>query len=78
MKGANCCRSIDDRDGPRIADGFYRHLFSTTKDTPHAQLDMSEAARALHLAVGELREKLQADHTTSQFVRWLPFVHFGL
>jgi len=77
-----CRRSIKDRDGPTIADSFYRYLFSTpesaakhTHRTPH---DTTRSAHALHQAVSELRSSLHAEQAPSQFVRWVPFIHLGL
>ncbi|KDQ60232.1 hypothetical protein JAAARDRAFT_191640 [Jaapia argillacea MUCL 33604] len=65
--------SIDDRDGPEVAEAFYRHLFSSSQPSRGSQVvpDTAEAARALHLAVRKLREKEQS------FMRWVPFIHLG-
>jgi len=67
--------SITDEDGPTIADAFYEHLFKNSDATsdPPVFPDLTEAARALHLAVAELRK----DKSVS-FARWVPFVHFGM
>ncbi|KAJ6631916.1 CHAT domain-containing protein, partial [Mycena sp. CBHHK59/15] len=65
--------TIYDQDGPEIADSFYGHLFhhaDITSDPPVFP-DLTESARALHLAVAKLRPKVP-------FARWVPFVHFGL
>ncbi|KAF7358015.1 CHAT domain-containing protein [Mycena venus] len=66
---------MDDDDGPKIADSFYKHLFKNCDPTsnPPVHPDLTQAATALHLAVAELRE----DPDIS-FKRWVPFVHYGL
>ncbi|KAF8580721.1 hypothetical protein K439DRAFT_284242 [Ramaria rubella] len=69
--------SMEDCDGPMIADRFYHHFFSTTKPAV-AGPDTTRAAHALHLAVADLRDKLRAEQAPSQFVRWVPFLHMGL
>ncbi|KDQ50725.1 hypothetical protein JAAARDRAFT_550455 [Jaapia argillacea MUCL 33604] len=65
--------SIDDKDGPKVADTFYRHLFSPAGETSGSQAtpDTAEAARALHIAVSKLREE------RCSFLRWVSFVHLG-
>ncbi|KAJ6609133.1 hypothetical protein B0H10DRAFT_1814425 [Mycena sp. CBHHK59/15] len=66
---------MDDRDGPKIADTFYEHLFrdcNATSDQPVLP-DLKDAARALHFAVKKLR-----DDPNVSFQRWVPFVHYGL
>ncbi|KDQ60230.1 hypothetical protein JAAARDRAFT_174260 [Jaapia argillacea MUCL 33604] len=65
--------SIDDRDGPEVAEAFYRHLFSSSQPSQGSQVvpNTAEAARALHLAVRKLREK------EPSFMRWVPFIHLG-
>lgn len=65
-------RSINDYDGPVIADEFYGHLFQGHQDGSHP--DTTEAARALHFAV----KKLRAQFNNGSFLRWVPFVHYGL
>lgn len=66
---------MNDRDGPNIADTFYKHLFKDCdlKSTPVVVPDLTKAAEALHLAVSELRKK-----PGMTFKRWVPFVHYGL
>ena len=61
-----------DADGPVIADEFYSHLFEGHQDGSHP--DTTQAALALHLAVKKLRENLG----DKSFLRWVPFVHYGL
>ena len=63
---------MSDPDGPVIADEFYSHLFEGHQDGSHP--DTTQAARALHLAVKKLRENLG----DKSFLRWVPFVHYGL
>ena len=65
-------RSIYDDDGPKIADEFYGYLFKNHEDG--SAPDTTESARALHLAV----KKLRAQYNDHSFVRWVPFVHYGL
>ncbi|QRW25669.1 CHAT domain protein [Rhizoctonia solani] len=59
--------SIQDSDGPMVAGKFYEKVI---KD---GRMDHTEAAKALHVAVGNLR----AEVGETQFERWVPFVHFG-
>ncbi|KAK7051931.1 CHAT domain-containing protein [Favolaschia claudopus] len=67
--------TIRDDDGPRVADAFYGHLFANCDPhvVPPVTPDLTEAARALHIAVKQLR-----DHGNVDFIRWVPFVHYGL
>ena len=59
--------SISDRVAPAVAKDVYEQLFRTG-----AMPDYREAARALHNAVGRLREN------NASFVEWLPFIHVSL
>ncbi|KAF8598996.1 TPR-like protein, partial [Ceratobasidium sp. AG-I] len=59
--------SIDDLDAPVVADHVYGQLIDGGK------MDWSRAARALHVAVGVLREKVEE----KEFTRWVPYVHIG-
>ena len=59
--------SIRDEDGPLIADEFYSRVCGEGK------LDSREAAAALHFAVKRLQEGVGERN----FLRWVPFVHFG-
>ncbi|KAJ7793808.1 hypothetical protein B0H14DRAFT_2393100, partial [Mycena olivaceomarginata] len=67
--------TMNDNDGPKIADKFYEKLFedcglnSTSPIVP----DLTNAAEALHLAVSKLRKE-----PGMTFKRWVPFVHYGL
>ncbi|KAJ7737592.1 CHAT domain-containing protein [Mycena maculata] len=67
--------TMNDLDGPKIADTFYKHLFQNCDPTanPPVVPDLTEAACALHLAVAKLREEPDIP-----FMRWVPFVHYGL
>ncbi|KAJ7306714.1 CHAT domain-containing protein [Mycena albidolilacea] len=67
--------SMDDRDGPYIADAFYEHLFKDCDATSNSPVppDLTRAAEALHFAVSKLRRE-----PGITFKRWVPFVHYGL
>ncbi|KAJ7128411.1 CHAT domain-containing protein, partial [Mycena epipterygia] len=67
--------TMDDLDGPKIADTFYEHLFKNCdpNSSPPVLPDLTRAAEALHLAVAKLREE-----PGIPFSRWVPFVHYGL
>ncbi|KAJ7897001.1 CHAT domain-containing protein, partial [Mycena leptocephala] len=66
--------TMDDRDGPKIADTFYEHLFKNCdpNSNPPILPDLKQAAKALHLAVAKLRGE-----PNMPFRRWVPFVHYG-
>jgi hypothetical protein len=71
-----CSRPIADIDGPVVAGQFYRRLFdgyasTTTDDGDYPCPDLTRAARALHLAVAEVRKK------GAPLERWVPFIHIG-
>lgn len=68
-------RSMNDEDGPQIADTFYEHLFRGCDlgANPPALPDLTKAAEALHFAVKKLRKE-----SGMTFKRWVPFVHYGL
>ena len=59
--------SISDKLAPNVAKDVYEQLFQNGT-TP----DYREAARALHVAVGRLRD------SNASFEDWLPFIHVGL
>ncbi|KAJ7866748.1 CHAT domain-containing protein, partial [Mycena leptocephala] len=59
--------SMDDQDGPLVAESVYSHLFGDGKE-PQA----SDAAGALQLAMN----KLKAQDVPYQ--RWVPFIHMGV
>ncbi|KAJ7737609.1 CHAT domain-containing protein [Mycena maculata] len=67
--------TMNDLDGPKIADTFYKHLFRNCDPTANHPVvpDLTEAACALHLAVAQLREQPDIP-----FMRWVSFVHYGL
>ncbi|KAF8129600.1 TPR-like protein [Boletus edulis] len=60
--------SISDRLAPVVARQVYEYLFRNGTRPDHR-----DAARALHEAVGHLRESGDAS-----FVTWVPFIHVGL
>ncbi|KAF8436633.1 CHAT domain-containing protein [Boletus edulis BED1] len=60
--------SISDRLAPVVARQVYEYLFRNGTRPDHR-----DAARALHEAVGRLRESGDAS-----FVTWVPFIHVGL
>lgn len=66
-------RSIADADCPEVADTFYEHIFNKNYSTEMvaSSVDTTQAARALHLAVAQLRSE------GASFIRWVPFVHLG-
>lgn len=66
---------MNDNDGPKIADTFYKKMFDhcDLNPTPPVVPDLTKAAEALHLAVSELRKE-----PGMTFERWVPFVHYGL
>jgi CHAT domain-containing protein len=59
--------SMNDLDGPLVADIVYSHLFSNGR-----QPQASDAAEALHLAVIELKRR------KVPYERWIPFIHMGV
>ncbi|KAF8209496.1 CHAT domain-containing protein [Mycena galopus ATCC 62051] len=60
--------SIMDDDAPQVAADVYGHLFKAS------QPDATQAAEALHLAIGNLR----AHAGERSFSRWVPFIHVGV
>ncbi|KAF9240011.1 TPR-like protein [Melanogaster broomeanus] len=60
--------SIGDSDAPVVVEELYRYL------AQEAGGDSSKAAYALHSGVKRLREKVGEE----EFVKWVPFVHYGL
>ena len=67
-------REMNDADGPVIAEEFYKRLFECEggKSDEDFRLDIRKSAWALHYAVKKLRDN------GVPFVRWVPFVHYGL
>ncbi|KAJ6461801.1 CHAT domain-containing protein [Mycena sanguinolenta] len=61
--------SIGDNDAPQVAGDVYAHLLEVLPP------DSTRAAEALHLAVRKLQEQLGAKKS---FLRWVPFIHFGV
>ncbi|KAJ7839402.1 CHAT domain-containing protein, partial [Mycena leptocephala] len=66
--------SMNDTDGPNIADTFYEYLFEDCdpNSIPPVLPDLTKAAEALHFAVAKLR--MEPGMT---FGRWVSFVHYG-
>ncbi|KAK6984236.1 CHAT domain-containing protein [Favolaschia claudopus] len=58
--------TIQDNDAPQVARDVYAHLLQTSPP------DSRHAAEALHVAI----QKLQKEGKS--FLRWVPFVHFGV
>ncbi|KAG8718702.1 hypothetical protein FRC08_004609 [Ceratobasidium sp. 394] len=58
---------IDDRDAPLVADRFYEYML---KD---GEPDTKKVARALHYAVGCLRDSVGVE----AYWRWAPYIHIG-
>jgi CHAT domain-containing protein len=60
--------SVMDADAPVIADKVYGQLLKDGK------MNHTDAAKALHMAVAELRAKVGED----AFARWVPYIHIGV
>ncbi|KAJ7860755.1 hypothetical protein B0H13DRAFT_2073620, partial [Mycena leptocephala] len=58
--------SMNDNDGPTVAESVYSHLFREGQQPKH-----TDAAEALQLAVKELKRR-EVPHE-----RWIPFIHIG-
>ncbi|VDB91778.1 unnamed protein product [Peniophora sp. CBMAI 1063] len=65
--------SIEDRDAPIIVEAYYKKLLELRKAGAIAK-GYTGAAYALHEATRVLREHVGEGN----FVRWAPFVHFGV
>ncbi|KAJ7874412.1 CHAT domain-containing protein, partial [Mycena leptocephala] len=59
--------SMNDQDGPEVAEVVYSHLFRDGQ-----QPQAGDAAEALQLAVRELRKR------NVPYERWIPFIHMGV
>ncbi|KAF8896414.1 CHAT domain-containing protein [Infundibulicybe gibba] len=59
--------SINDQDGPPVAEAVYNHTWGQGK-VP----SVTDTAEALHLAVNKLRNQNVPPH------RWVPFIHIGI
>ncbi|KAJ6569708.1 CHAT domain-containing protein [Mycena vulgaris] len=59
--------SMNDWDGPRVAEKIYSHLFREGQ-----QPQTSDTAEALQLAVQELKAQ------NVPYERWIPFIHMGI
>ncbi|KAJ7191945.1 hypothetical protein GGX14DRAFT_480734 [Mycena pura] len=58
---------MQDQDGPLVAKAVYSYLFRDGR-----QPQATDAAKALHLAVKELKER------NVPYERWIPFIHMGI
>ncbi|KAJ7869415.1 CHAT domain-containing protein, partial [Mycena leptocephala] len=58
--------SMNDNDGPTVAETVYSHLFRDGQHPKH-----TDAAEALHLAVQQLKDN------KVPYERWIPFIHIG-
>lgn len=65
--------SIGDRDAPIVAEAYYRKLVEL-RSSGAVGAGHTGAAYALHEAVKVLREDVGEEN----FVKWAPFVHFGI
>ncbi|THU79963.1 TPR-like protein [Dendrothele bispora CBS 962.96] len=65
--------SIVDSDAPLIADKFYASLLGHRDDTESQKARLTPAY-ALHEAIKALRKEVGE----MNFVRWVPFIHFGV
>ncbi|KZV98747.1 TPR-like protein, partial [Exidia glandulosa HHB12029] len=61
---------IGDNEAPLVADAFYKTLLEDRADNARPM----DVAQALHAAVRVLRDKVGE----GAFVKWVPFVHFGV
>ncbi|KAJ6581986.1 CHAT domain-containing protein, partial [Mycena capillaripes] len=61
--------SMQDEDGPLVAETVYSHLFQNGQQ-PHVHV--GNAAKALQLAVKELKNR------NVSYERWIPFIHMGI
>ncbi|KAJ7910843.1 CHAT domain-containing protein [Mycena leptocephala] len=59
--------SMNDSDGPAVAEIVYSHLFREGQQPTH-----TDSAEALHLAVKELKSR------KVPYERWVPFIHIGI
>lgn len=64
--------SIGDSDAPVVAKEVYTYLLNSIHDD--GVDDRMRGAYALHHAVEKLRDKVGEQ----DFVKWVPFVHFGV
>ncbi|KAJ7894372.1 CHAT domain-containing protein [Mycena leptocephala] len=60
--------SMNDEDGPTVAEVVYSHLFRAGPRQPH----VTETAEALQLAVKELKRR------KVPYEQWVPFIHMGI
>jgi len=57
--------------GPTIADTFYEEIFRGPDGEHAGTANIAKSAKALHIAVNNLRSQ------NVSFRRWVPFVHMG-
>ncbi|KIJ51548.1 hypothetical protein M422DRAFT_158315, partial [Sphaerobolus stellatus SS14] len=62
--------SVGDQVAPQVARDVYKYL-------KESGMDVSEAAHALHLAVENSRNNMQAEDDAA-FISWVPFIHMGM
>ncbi|VDB84740.1 unnamed protein product [Peniophora sp. CBMAI 1063] len=67
--------SIQDADAPVVVEAYYRRLIELRKAGVVQEYETG-AAYALHEAVKKLRESKSVGE--GAFIRWVPFVHFGV
>ncbi|THU95148.1 TPR-like protein [Dendrothele bispora CBS 962.96] len=65
--------SIGDKDAPLISDKVYANLLGPRNDTEGQKVKLTPAY-ALHEAVKHLRKEVGE----TNFVKWVPFIHFGV
>ena len=65
--------SIGDVDAPIVVEAYYKTLIAL-RQSELGKGGSTGSAHALHEAVKHLREQVGED----KFVRWAPFVHFGV
>ncbi|KZV63733.1 hypothetical protein PENSPDRAFT_589469 [Peniophora sp. CONT] len=65
--------SIQDADAPVVVDAFYKELLAL-RSSGKVRRGSTGAAYALHAATKVLRERIGEN----SFMRWVPFVHFGV
>ncbi|RXW23724.1 hypothetical protein EST38_g2129 [Candolleomyces aberdarensis] len=67
--------SISDSHAPLVAESFYQEVIARSPELDGTKcLDGSQAAYALHHAIGELRKSVG----DANVLDWAPYVHFGL
>lgn len=67
--------SVFDEYGPDVAASFYRVMLEDATSEGNSKVDGRQAARALHHATKELRERISG--SPYSFLAWVPYVHIG-